>query len=82
MSDQKERPAREKHGKCPVETQLSEGAVQRVAANEFLCQDEYGVGVGDPQVGWWSVNWVNTPAMGPGPLPKEGDEESHRRPSK
>lgn len=71
-----------KFGKCPVEAQLTEEAVTRVMANEQLCQDEYGIGVGDPQTGWWSVNWVNTPAMGPEPLRKGPDEESHAPPPK
>lgn len=56
----------ENFGKCPVDVHLSEDAVSRTFASEFLCQEEYGVGVGDPSVGWWSNNWVNTPAMGPG----------------
>ncbi|HHW14614.1 MAG TPA: hypothetical protein GXX28_06740 [Firmicutes bacterium] len=72
MSEGEKKPARERFGKCPVEAQLTEEAVQRVLSNEYLCTDEYGVGVGDPQTGWWSVNWVNTPAMGPGPVRREG----------
>jgi hypothetical protein len=82
MPSRKERPAREKYGKCPVEAQLSDEAVRRVMANELLCGDEYGVGVGDPQVGWWSVNWVNTPAMAPGPPEREPNQESPPPPSK
>ncbi|MGE5507810.1 MAG: hypothetical protein ACM3RP_04905 [Chitinophagales bacterium] len=76
-------PARERYGRCPVDAQLTSDAVQRIAANEWLCQDEYGVGAGDPLTGWWSVNWVNTDAMRPGPFEREAsDQDSDLRPSK
>lgn len=77
-----EQPAKEKFGKCPVDAQLTEEAVQRTWANEYLCEDEYGVGVGDPSLGWWSNNWVNTPGMGPGPDREKEDQESRAHPAK
>lgn len=79
MCDGEKKPARERFGKCPVKAHLTDEAVQRVLGNEYLCAEEYGVGVGDPQTGWWSVNWVNTPAMGPGPA---RDQESGPVPKK
>lgn len=82
MSPRKRRED-EQYGKCPVDAQLTDQAISRTIANELLCRDEYGVGVGDPQIGWWSVNWVNSPAMEPGPLCKEEqDQETRRPPSK
>lgn len=76
------KPQDQDYGKCPVEMQLTEDAVSRTVANEFLCAEEYGEEVGDPEVGWWSVNWVNTPAMAPGPFESELDEELAPPPSK
>jgi hypothetical protein len=86
----------ERFGKCPVEAQLTREAITRTFASEVLCEDEYGVGVGDPSLGWWSNNWVNSPAMGPGPgadggtgldggtgaAPVREDQESAPHPSK
>lgn len=78
-----QRPASERYGRCPVDAQLTDEAVDRILANEWLCQDEYGVGVGDPLTGWWSVNWVNTAAMAPGPFEREeADQDSPPHPSK
>lgn len=81
-AEEKRTPQDQDYGKCPVEMQSTADAVSRIAANEFLCAEEYGEGVGDSQTGWWSVNWVNTPAMAPGPFEQEADEESELRPSK